>query len=55
MGEYREDKKLRCECGAAVVVVDDYGSIGCPDDCGWEGITIVPEIVVFIPESTIDV
>jgi len=31
---------LLCECGEPVVVVDDNGSIGCPANCGWEGITL---------------
>lgn len=34
------DKKLLCVCGEPVITTDDYGSIGCPVGCGWEGITV---------------
>ena len=37
---------LRCECGEPVVVTDDNGSIGCPVNCGWEGITLELKAIV---------
>ena len=29
---------MNCGCGEKVVIVDDYGSIECSANCGWEGI-----------------
>ena len=45
--------KLRCECGEPVVVTDDNGSIGCPVDCGCEGIILEP-VAILLTEDQIE-
>ena len=48
-----ELEKLRCECGEALVVVDDNGSIACPANCGWEGIYLEP-VLLFLQRRQAD-
>ena len=43
-----KSKPLKCECGAKLIVIDDNGSIGCKDECGYE------LIVDFVAEVVLD-
>lgn len=45
--------KLRCDCGATLIVVDDNGSLGCSDECGREGLTIEPMVAELVAEEDI--
>lgn len=42
---------LLCQCGEPVVVTDENGSIGCPANCGWEGITLEFEAISLTGED----
>lgn len=42
---------LFCGCGEPVIIVDDYGSIECSADCGWEGIHLQLVALVITEED----